>query len=330
MPTDRRLEQLQQWINEVYPDQQGELTPASSDASFRRYFRLQTNTDSLIVMDAPPEKENSQPFVEIGTLLESEGLPVPHILAHDLQQGFILLSDLGTESYLDKLNSERVDRLYGDAMEALQVLQICTPHEQLPVYDAQLLQREMQLFSDWFLAKELAISLDQGAKKIIQNSFDQLSEAALQQPRCFVHRDFHSRNLMFNTEHNPGIIDFQDAVSGPITYDLVSLLKDCYIRWPRDQVIEWVKNFQKQWFHSSGIEVPREQYLRWFDLMGMQRHLKAIGIFARLNHRDGKSGYLKDIPRTFAYILEVCEIYPELQSFAQLMHELKIEEKLSK
>jgi len=329
MPTDRRLEQLQQWLQQSRPDLTGTLTPASSDASFRRYFRLQTDSGSFIVMDAPPEKENSQPFVEIATLLESEGLPVPHIFAHDLQQGFMLLSDLGNEAYLDKLNEESVKRLYGDAMEALQVMQICTPHEQLPVYDAELLQREMQLFNDWFLEKELNITLDQASQTQLQDSFSQLSKAALQQPRCFVHRDFHSRNLMFSLQHNPGIIDFQDAVSGPVTYDLVSLLKDCYIRWPRNQVIEWVKNFQKQWFHSSGIEVPREQYLRWFDLMGMQRHLKAIGIFARLNHRDGKPGYLKDIPRTFGYILEVCEIYPELQSFAQLMHELKIEEKLT-
>ena len=317
-----RLEQLNHWLTNTLGLPAYEIAPASSDASFRRYFRISFGGETRIVMDAPPDKEDSHPFVAIGRQLFAIGLNVPEILAEDLEQGFLLLSDLGSQQYVSALNEGTVDRLYGDAMGALAVLQTCGPgSDALPPYDEALLRREMELFSDWYLGRHLGLELSGREQAVLGEVFDLLVQNAMAQPQVSVHRDYHSRNLMVSA-HNPGILDFQDAVYGPVTYDLVSLLRDCYIAWPRQQVEQWVLGY-----HDIAIDhgilrgAQEEQFLRWFDLMGVQRHLKASGIFARLNHRDGKPGYLNDIPRTLGYVAEVSGRYPELRPFLQLLEE---------
>jgi aminoglycoside/choline kinase family phosphotransferase len=317
----QRLEQLNHWLSAELGLSGYEIAPASADASIRRYFRLTVDGESRIVMDAPPEKEDSRPFVKVGTALHQAGLHVPQILQQDLEQGFLLLSDLGSRPYLDALDAQSVERLYGDALGALAVMQACAPVDELPPYDEALLQREMTLFPDWFLTTHLGLTLDEQERKLLADTFALLVENALDQPQAFVHRDYHSRNLMV-CPHNPGILDFQDAVRGPITYDLVSLLRDCYIAWPREQVEEWVQGYHDIALDHGIIRAPMSaRFLRWFDLMGVQRHLKAIGIFARLNHRDGKPGYLNDIPRTLGYVEEVSARYPELAGFAAFIKE---------
>jgi aminoglycoside/choline kinase family phosphotransferase len=318
----QRLEQLNRWLTKTLGLPPYAIAPASSDASFRRYFRITFNGESRIVMDAPPDREDSRPFVAIGRRLRAIGLNVPEILAEELEQGFLLLSDLGTQQYLSALNDDTVDRLYGDALGALAVLQACGPgSDALPPYDEGLLRREMALFGDWYLGRHLGLALKPNEQAVLEQSFALLVENALEQPQVSVHRDYHSRNLMVSA-HNPGILDFQDAVFGPVTYDLVSLLRDCYIAWPRGQVEQWLLGY-----HDIAVDHgilrgrQEERFLRWFDLMGVQRHLKASGIFARLNHRDGKPGYLDDIPRTLAYVAEVSARYPELQPFLHLLEE---------
>jgi len=311
-----RLDLLRQWTHSQLDWPDVALVPASSDASFRRYFRICHGNDSRILMDAPPEQEDCRPFIHVSGLLQQLGLHVPEVLASDLQQGFLLLSDLGSHCYLEALDDTTVDRLYGDAMGALLALQSCvTPDCGLPDYDRDLLLAEMELFRDWLLLRHLGIEPDATQAAALEACFSRLADSALAQPQVCVHRDYHSRNLMVCDRHNPGILDFQDAVIGPVTYDLVSLLRDCYIAWPRERVEDWVAGYFEL-ARQSGI-LRREQgseadFLRWFDWMGVQRHLKAAGIFARLNHRDGKSGYLADIPRTLAYVTEVCARYPEL------------------
>jgi len=318
----QRLEQLNRWLEHSVGLPRYEIAPASSDASFRRYFRICFDGETRIVMDAPPEKEDSRPFVAIGRKLHAIGLNVPEILAEDLQQGFLLLSDLGSRQYLDELNAQNVDRLYGDAMGALATLQACGPQAgELPPYNRELLWREMELFREWYLGKHLGLSLSDNEHKVLDEAFNLLADSALEQPSVSVHRDYHSRNLMVSA-HNPGILDFQDAVHGPLTYDLVSLLRDCYISWPREQVEEWVLGYHDIALdHGILRERQPERFLRWFDLMGVQRHLKASGIFARLNHRDGKPGYLNDIPRTLGYVMDVSANYPEMKSFRALLEE---------
>ncbi|MDH5632195.1 MAG: phosphotransferase [Gammaproteobacteria bacterium] len=326
---DKRYEQLKGWLAATLDAAEYEIQPASADASFRRYFRVFTGGQSFIVMDAPPEKENVGPFIEIAGHLLALGLHVPEIFYQDLEQGFLLLSDLGSRPYLDELGDSTVERLYGDALGALVVLQagIYTDDDFLPEYSAELLMSEMELFRDWYLGEHHGLALSASRADVLREAFELLRDQALAQTRVWVHRDYHSRNLMICESHNPGIIDFQDAVIGPVTYDLVSLLRDCYIAWPRERVEDWVKGYH-QLAMDSGIPVCEddEEFLRWFDWMGVQRHLKAIGIFARLNHRDGKPGYLKDIPRTLAYVLDVCQRYPELESFYQLLDELDLPE----
>jgi aminoglycoside/choline kinase family phosphotransferase len=291
------------------------ISPASADASFRQYFRVQSDSGSFIVMDAPPDKEDTGPFVRIARRFRQIGLNVPEVLEQDKENGFLLLSDLGQQTYLGLLNKDSVGRLYGDALEALRVLQIgtFTDPDFLPKYDRRLLLDEMALFRDWLLQQHLGLKLNDQQFGVLQDSYELLVKNALEQPSVWVHRDYHSRNLMKTEKHNPGILDFQDAVSGPVTYDLVSLLKDCYIAWPREQVENWVKGYQ-QLLLESGLQVTKDgqEFLRWFDLMGVQRQLKASGIFARLYHRDGKSGYLADIPRTVGYISQLRDHYPEL------------------
>ncbi|OUD12295.1 aminoglycoside phosphotransferase family protein [Thioflexithrix psekupsensis] len=314
-----RLDALHHWLQyEITldtPTDTPTLTLASSDASFRRYFRWHTAQGSYIVMDAPPPQEDCRPFVAVAQQLLAAGVRVPTIFACDVTRGFLLLTDFGDTVYLDVLNSERVDVLYEAALNMLLHIQHADPH-QLPLYDATLLQREMALFVDWLLLQHLRLILSDADRAMLAQQFALLTESALCQPQVFVHRDYHSRNLMFSPEHptTPGVLDFQDAVRGAITYDLVSLLRDCYIAWPEDRVIAWVRNYQEK-LQQAGLmaEVDHATFLRWFDWMGVQRHLKASGIFARLYHRDGKIGYLADIPRTLDYIVTVCANYPELQ-----------------
>jgi aminoglycoside/choline kinase family phosphotransferase len=315
---DSRFQQLEDWLQTVAGIHNYEIAPASADASFRRYFRVRFNATSRIVMDAPPQQEDCRPFIHVSALMAGIGLHVPVVLRQDLQQGFLLLTDLGEQMYLPALNADTVEELYGDALQALLRLQMHGPAD-LPPYDRDLLMTEMELFREWYLQRHLGLQLSQSENAIIETAFNYLAEQALQQPRVIVHRDYHSRNLMLSTP-NPGILDFQDAVIGPITYDLVSLLRDCYIAWPRSQVMGWVSEYYQQ-AQSEGLleNVSEAQFVHWFDLMGIQRHLKASGIFARLNYRDAKPGYLQDIPRTLGYVLDVGKDYPLLASFVELV-----------
>lgn len=326
----QRLEALKQWLLVDGLPGVGEVSimPASSDASFRRYFRV-TQTDgktSFIVMDAPPDKENTGPFVSIARRLLDAGLQVPQVLAADAGRGFLLLSDLGDRPYLDALDKHNVDRLYADALDALLIMQRDMPRDgDLPCYGRALLWQEMALFRDWYLRRHCGVEPDAEQCATLDDVFLQLADAALSQPQVFVHRDYHSRNLMLTTAHNPGILDFQDAVIGPVTYDLVSLLRDCYIAWPWERVEQWALDYlyraaEAGVFARTGVSDA--QLLRWFDWMGIQRHLKAVGIFARLWLRDGKPGYLDDIPRTLNYVREVSARYPELSTLLSLLERL--------
>jgi aminoglycoside/choline kinase family phosphotransferase len=313
-----RLQQLKAWLQESAGLDGFEIRPASGDASFRRYFRVTTEGNrSWIAMDAPPDKEDCRPFVAIARQLAALGLHAPRIEAEDLQRGFLLLEDLGSSLYLDVLDEQTADRLYGDALGALVVLQACGPRSGLPPYDRALLMQEMELFREWLLGRHLQLELSGTEERMLDETFEFLAENALQQPQVCVLRDYHSRNLMLTTSPNPGILDFQDAVIGPVTYDLVSLLKDCYIAWPRARVEGWATGYYQLAVQSGVLRGEHEeQFLPWFDLMGVQRHLKAAGIFARLFHRDGKRGYLGDIPRTLGYIVDTTSRYPGLDALS--------------
>ncbi|MBT8098855.1 MAG: phosphotransferase [Gammaproteobacteria bacterium] len=299
--------------------------PASADASFRRYFRLQTNSESFIAMDAPPPQEDCQPFVRIAGFLEAMQLNAPRVLEADLDQGFLLLSDLGTTQYLVALNDDAAarDLLYGDALLALQRMQLRGSAYQslLPPYDDALLTFELSLFHDWLCEKYLNLEFSDAEERHWQIVCECLIRNALEQAQVFVHRDYHSRNLMLTDRDNPGILDFQDAVEGPLTYDLVSLLKDCYLRWDAG----WVRACALEFFatHDETIRdrVNAETFVREFELMGVQRHLKAAGIFTRLKLRDGKEAYMRDIPLTLSYILEVAPRYEELDFLDRLIRE---------
>lgn len=311
-----------EWLSAVLPAPLIHMAPASSDASFRRYFRVWYDDQTRIVMDAPPDKEDCRPFVAIAQALRGLGLNAPTVLDGDFDQGLLLLTDLGSRQYLAELNDHSVPGLYGDALEALARLQTSGDPDSalLPAYDAALLHREMDLFRDWFLGRLLALELSAAEQHTLDQTFAALSANALEQPQVWVHRDYHSRNLMVTDPDNPGVLDFQDAVVGAVTYDLVSLLRDCYIAWPRPQVETWALDHRARLraLGMTGLD-DADQFLRWFDLMGVQRHLKAVGIFARLNLRDGKPGYLGDIPRTLGYVLAVAERYPELAGLRDLL-----------
>jgi aminoglycoside/choline kinase family phosphotransferase len=275
-------------------------------------------------MDAPPDREDSAPFVRVARALESVGVPVPAILAMDLDRGFLLLSDLGSTHLLGALRAGAVvDEAYAPAAAALLRMQCAgrVVASELPLYDEALLAREMALFPDWFLQRHLGVSPDAGTNSLLQDVATVLIQSALSQPQVFVHRDYHSRNLMVTQDGGIGVIDFQDAVFGPVTYDLVSLYKDCYIAWPRDDVLRWVEA-HRQALCRNGFEVgDAAQFLRWFDFMGLQRHLKVLGIFARLWYRDGKNGYLADLPLVLRYVLEVTAAYPELTAFDEFLRD---------
>nr|VFK38248.1 MAG: hypothetical protein BECKTC1821D_GA0114238_10048 [Candidatus Kentron sp. TC] len=323
---DNRLDAIRIWLEKILPNQRFRLMAASGDASFRRYFRVSRISEgSLVVMDAPPSHEDSRCFVDKAATLRAVGVNVPEVLATNFEQGFLLLGDLGTVHYLDVLDDNRVERLYGDAMGALLAIQARASCEGLPEYDHGLLDEEMFLFRDWFLDEHLGIPITDAVEEILRDAFEFLRMIADEQPRVFVHRDYHSRNLMAHTRHNPGILDFQDAVRGPVTYDPVSLLKDVYIRWPWARVQEWAFGYRDLAMrHGVVADVDSATWLRWFDLMGVQRHLKIAGIFARLHHRDGKPGYLSDLPLTLDYLVSACKRYPELTALGALSERLDI------
>jgi N-acetylmuramate 1-kinase len=318
--SDSRLTLLKEWVARDLGFEGCRVEPASADASFRRYFRLTRGAETCIVMDAPPEKEPLGPFVAVARALIGIGLNVPVILARDVDRGLLLLSDLGTRQYLDELEAGGdVERLYSDALAALVTLQTRGQEAagSLPPYDRAALLREMELMPEWFLSRHLGLHATPDERLMLNRQFDVLAQSALEQPATFVHRDYHSRNLLVTPEANPGILDFQDALRGPVTYDAVSLLKDCYIEWPRERVLGWLRGYRQR-LSSAGFEILGDEpaFVRWFDLMGLQRHIKVLGIFARLFYRDGKSGYLKDLPRVLAYTRDAAARYAETAELA--------------
>ncbi len=318
-----RADLLDSWLRQQFPHDDFELTPASSDASFRRYFRVQRNQGTHIVMDAPPTHEDCRPFVKVARLFEAAGVHVPHIHAENLQDGFLLLSDMGDRTYLSELNANSAGALYSDATDALIRIQLASRENVLPEYDAHLLLREMQLFPEWYVGKHLGHTLNAGQTEQLERIFALLISNALAQPKVYVHRDYHSRNLMIS-EPNPGVLDFQDAVYGPLSYDLVSLWKDAYIQWDEEQVLDWLIRYWEK-ARKAGLPVSSDIYelYRDFEWMGIQRHLKVLGIFARLYHRDGKDGYLKDLPLVLDYVRKAAKRYDALTPLLHLLDSLE-------
>jgi len=321
--TDDRHSALDAWLKNVLQHSEFKLTTASADASFRRYFRVHLADKTLIAMDAPPPHENCEPFVRIARLFADAGMHVPEVIAQDLAQGFLLLSDLGDVTYLSQLNDTTAPALYHDANSALIRLQVASKPGVLPDYDEALLTREMQLLPDWYIAKHLNVTLDDKQQEVLQKTFALLNRNILSQGQVYVHRDYHSRNLML-CEDNPGVLDFQDAVFGAITYDLVSLLRDAYISWDEEMIIDWLVRYW-QAAKKQNLPVPEDfsEFYRDFEYMGAQRHIKVLGIFARLYHRDGKQGYLKDMPLVMHYLRRVCERYIELKPLLRLLDTLE-------
>jgi hypothetical protein len=324
--TDSRLNTLRSWLKALQPSWQLDLhtlTPASADASFRRYFRIESkNPDfgTLIVMDAPPQYEPLDAFIKVDLLLSDAGLNVPKILEKNIVEGFLLLNDLGTKTYLAELTPESADHLYQDATHALVQMQLASKPNVLPSYDEVLLKRELDLFPEWYLKKHLHIQLNAQQQAQLNQSFEFIIENNLTQAKVYVHRDYHSRNLMVAEKNNPGVIDFQDAVYGPITYDAASLWRDAYIALPEERVIDWVIKFWEEG-RKAGLPMPDDfgQFYRDFEWTGLQRHLKVLGIFARLFHRDGKDGYLKDIPLVLKYAIATANRYIELKPLARIL-----------
>ena len=324
---DSRLVSIVQWLKTMpeFAVDVETIRPASSDASFRRYFRVDSDRGSLIVMDAPPEKENIAPFVQVAMLFGETGVSVPRILAQNREEGFLLLSDLGKVTYLDQLNEASANRLYMDAIDALIRIQSASRPHVLPEYDRATLNRELQLFPEWYIAKHLHFSLTPEQYADLEKIFTILLANNLAQPPVYVHRDYHSRNLMYMERGgNPGILDFQDALYGPLTYDLVSLLKDAYIEWEEERVLDWVIRYWEK-AKKAGLPVHPDidQFYKDFEFMGVQRHLKVLGIFARLYHRDGKTAYLKDIPLVMRYAVKTANRYVELAPLARLLDVLQ-------
>jgi aminoglycoside/choline kinase family phosphotransferase len=323
---------LRDWLERQFPQfsqrQAGpawSIAPASADASFRRYFRVSLpDGETRIVMDAPPELEDCRPFVKVARLFREAGAHVPEVFAEDHAQGFLLLSDLGTTTYLQALDAQTAPRLYGDANAALVAIQRASRAGALPDYDEALLARELSLFPDWYVARHLGVTLDAGQQKTLQDVFARILANNLKQPRVFVHRDYHSRNLMVFRDANPGVIDFQDAVYGPITYDLVSLYRDAYIRWDEKDELDFVIRYWET-ARAAGLPVHADfdAFYRDYEWMGAQRQLKVLGIFARLCHRDGKDGYLKDMPTVMSYLRRTCERYADLAPLARLLDQLE-------
>lgn len=319
MTQDVRLEQLTQWVRSLPGWEHAVLKPASADASFRRYFRVRNVDGTAICMDAPPDKEDIRPFIDVTRRLETTGVHVPQIMEQNLLDGFLLLEDLGDTPYLKQLTPQTVNTLYADALNALMHIQQADC-DHLPAYNERMLRTEMQLMPEWFLHTHLGIADEDIPHELLHETFEFLIESAVGQPVAFVHRDYHSRNLMLLESDNPGIIDYQDAVIGPATYDLVSLLRDCYVVWPQSQVEWWVESFRKEAIIQGSLPpVDAIIFQRWFDLMGIQRHLKVLGIFSRLYHRDGKSNYLNDLPLVLSYVLKVGSRYQETSELVEWM-----------
>ena len=326
MSKDTRLQDLTHWIQQDLPNASIEV--ASADASFRRYFRIHHNGKTLIAMDAPPEQEDCAPFIDVTQRLRNSKVHVPEIIKQDLKQGFLLMEDLGNTPYLDELNDSSADKLYADALNALLLIQQADTNG-LPEYNDKLLLDEMKLMPEWFLKTHLGITPTAEQQKIIDRTLTVISTLVLQQPQVFVHRDYHSRNLMITEENNPGVIDYQDAVLGPISYDLVSLLRDCYISWSNEQIAKWAFDFKIK-AEAAGLmdKVPEATFIQWFDIMGLQRHIKVLGIFSRLNHRDGKTNYLDDLPLTLHYVMQAGQKYPLIRPLIDLFKEWGIPEKI--
>jgi aminoglycoside/choline kinase family phosphotransferase len=325
MPNNR-LDTLCHWLEDLPSSWKldlSSLVPASADASFRRYFRLHSQNalyPTLIVMDAPPQSEPVEPFILVAKILKQAGLHVPHVLEKNTSDGFLLLSDLGSTTYLAALSDSNADALYGDAINALVTMQSASQSGALPEYSEVLLQRELDLLPEWYLKKHLQFELTADEEKYLRNAFALILKNNLAQPQVYVHRDFHSRNLMLTETKNPGILDFQDAVYGPITYDAASLWRDAYIEWPEERVIDWVARYWELG-RKKGLPMHADfgEFYRDFEWMGLQRHIKVLGIFARLYHRDGKDGYLKDIPLVLKYALATANRYIELKPLARIL-----------
>ena len=327
MPSfDARLETLSEWLSH-YPFKTGfTLAPASADASFRRYFRVTSGGETLIAMDAPPPREDCRPFVQVTGLMLEAGLNAPHILAQDIERGFLLLSDLGNTTYLDgfnTLNGANEDGLFSDAIDALIQWQKASRSGVLPPYDAALLKREIDLFPEWYVGRHLKTTFTAAQSAVFEKTAQLLIDAALAQPSVWVHRDYMPRNLMISTP-NPGVLDFQDAVYGPITYDVASLFRDAFVSWPEARELDWVIRYWER-AKAAGLPVNKDFAAFWreFEWMGLQRHIKVLGIFARIHSRDGKPHYLKDTPRFITYARRVATRYRELGPFAKLLDELE-------
>jgi aminoglycoside/choline kinase family phosphotransferase len=323
--SDSRMSALQQWLGSLgsHGIDAASIRPASSDASFRRYFRVDSPNGAYIIMDAPPEKEKVQPFIHVAEIFRQCGVHVPDIIERNVEHGFLLLSDLGNVTYLEKLNEGNAHELYLDAIDALVRIQMPSRSGVLPEYDRTLLLNELNLFPDWFVKKHLNISLSEQQEAVLRNMFDRILANNLAQPQVYVHRDYHSRNLMVLDNGNPGVLDFQDAVFGPITYDLVSLLRDAYIVWDEERVLDWVIRY---WERARKVGLPVnpdiDMFYRDFEFMGLQRHLKVLGIFARLYHRDGKDAYLNDLPVVMTYASKTAARYSELAPLSRLLNQL--------
>ncbi|NJD36488.1 MAG: aminoglycoside phosphotransferase [Betaproteobacteria bacterium] len=327
-----RQQQIKSWLAGLLPGRRFDLAPASADASFRRYFRATLDDGTpRIVMDAPPANEDCRPWLHVQQLFHAAGVHVPEVLAQDLERGFLLLSDLGAATYLQVLDTDNAAPLYADAIDALVRIQLTSRAGELPDYDATLLRRELELFPEWFLAQHHGMVLGEGERQGLAAVFDRILAVNLAEPKVFVHRDYHSRNLMCTDTAgagNPGIIDFQDAVYGPITYDMVSLLKDAYVEWDEDLALDWLVRYWEK-ARKAGLPVAADfgEFFRGYEWMGVQRHVKVLGIFARLYHRDGKDGYLKDLPLVARYLRKACERYSELSPLRKLLD--KVEDKVT-
>lgn len=311
--TDTRLTELCHWTAAQLGTSNLTLTPLGGDAGFRRYFRF-ASPSIILAVDAPPATEDTVQFLRVAQLLKNSGINTPNIIAHNTELGFLLVEDLGDALMYQKINSHNADDLYQQANDIIIRMQnIQQKSDWLPAYDVDFLLREMNLFSEWFVEKLLGYKLTDSETQLLINSFTKITTSAANQPQVFVHRDFHSRNLLI-AENHLATIDFQGALWGPMTYDLVSLLRDCYLRWPQEKVQQWALDFYQKKPSATGFS--REEFLKWFDWMGLQRHIKVLGIFARLHLRDNKHHYLQDLPLVIRYTLEVSSTYPELKAFA--------------
>lgn len=320
---DERLEALRAWLAGPLAGADFSLAPASADASFRRYFRVASAAGTQIAMDAPPEREDCRPFVKVAQLMRDAGVHVPEVRAADIGRGFLLLSDLGDTTYLKALDDANADALFGDAIDALLAWQQASRPGVLPPYDRELLQREMDLFPEWYVSRHLGVTLSAAQRESLAAITGLLADSALAQPAVYVHRDYMPRNLMLSAP-NPGVLDFQDAVYGPISYDVASLFRDAFISWPEERALDWVVRYWER-AKRAGLPVDSDfgAFYRAFEWMGLQRHLKVLGIFARIRYRDGKPAYLEDAPRFLAYVRAVCARYAVLAPLARLLDELE-------